>query len=204
MSQTRGIEEVSRWIEVGKKLPVDGDRVLTYTPNAYTKINIHAYHKEYWSGVKAMWVGNENHFVDSDDITHWTPLPETPPTMEDTMSDTLRINPPPPGIRPPTVLPPHDDLDELRDDLADAEARIKQLENAQSLLLEDSIEAKHRIEALETALAAVVRALSCGVTSPPLQSSHQHALCWGDTARRLAPAARALNITVLGLDEEGD
>lgn len=50
-----------------------------------------------------------------------------------------------------------DDKREWREGLTDAEARIERLETETALMLEDSIEAKHHIEQLETALAAKKR-----------------------------------------------
>lgn len=54
-----------------------------------------------------------------------------------------------------------------------------------------------RIEALETALAAVVRALAYGETTHPSPGvAHQHALCGIETARRLIDAAGAMGIDI--------
>lgn len=90
------------------------------------------------------------------------------------MSDTLRINPPPPGARRSGAA--LDDKREWREGLADAEARI---------------------ERLETALAAVVRALAYGDTTHPNPNTpHQHALCSIKTGRHLIRAARALGIDI--------
>lgn len=117
-------------------------------------------------------------------------------------------NPPPPDtqlpIPPPSLPPKHlDNKREWREGLADAEARIKQLETEIALLLENSIETEARIEALETALAAVVRALAYGETTYPNPNTlHKHSLCDGETARYLATAAVALGIDVGLLDEE--
>jgi hypothetical protein len=56
-------------------------------------------------------------------------------------------------------------------------------------------EAEHRIERLETALTATIRALAFGETTYPEGRPEKHGLCGQETAEPLARAAQ-----VLGLD----
>ena len=62
-------------------------------------------------------------------------------------------------------------------------------------------EAEHRIEQLETALAATIRALAFGETTYPGGRPEKHGLCGQETAEHLARAAQVLglDLTDLGL-----
>lgn len=62
-------------------------------------------------------------------------------------------------------------------------------------------EAEHRIERLENALTATIRALAFGETTYPEGRPEKHALCGRETAEPLARAAQALGLDLndLGL-----
>lgn len=65
---------VPKWISVKDRLPRNYISVLAYMPSLYPREQVH----ECYIGGDGKWYSSAVHGVKSEDITHWTPLPQPP------------------------------------------------------------------------------------------------------------------------------
>lgn len=71
------------WISVKDRLPEDHQRVLTYDPQAYCRVDIHKFYLDYGRSSGPWFIGDQNHHLPGGmSITHWAELPSEVPAVE--------------------------------------------------------------------------------------------------------------------------
>lgn len=73
--------KLAGWRKVEDGMPEPDQRVETFCPSAYYKIDIHRYMLSFGPGVGSWWIadgGGQNYPIEEGIITHWRPLPPEP------------------------------------------------------------------------------------------------------------------------------